>query len=103
MRRSKREVVITNPDRGKKRPKGRGPTRYMLTVFYQLPKVFRGFTKDAAIIRAVGRHEDGAGTELRTMMRDIDFSFATKAAADNARTRVRRIAGVKTKIHGYKQ
>ena len=62
---------------------------FRLNVYYQADR-HPGFGLDSTIRGIVGRPEDGAGTDLSTMTRDIGFSFKDEGAAKKALARLKK-------------
>lgn len=61
---------------------------YYLTAYYDASRHGLGF--DTTISGIVGRPADGAGTDLKTMRRDIGFSFKDEGSAKKALTRLKK-------------
>ncbi len=76
---------------------GKGLGRLVLEASY------KGYdhAKDAKIKKAAGRQDDGSGYGFANQERDITFGFKQRPAAERAAQRIRRIRGVKTRIHEW--
>ena len=72
---------------------------YSVYAYYSTKKHGWG-ALDGKIAKAAGRRESGAGTDMRTGIRDIDFYYRRKDAAERCAKRLRKVKGVsKVKIH----
>ena len=83
----------------RKKKIARATATYRVYVYYPTKKLGWG-SLDGQIRKAAGRREDGAGTMISTGVRDLDFSFKRKDAAQRAVKRLRKVKGVrKVKLH----
>ena len=62
--------------------------KFVLIAYYDASR--HGLEFDSKIRGVVGRPEDGAGTNLQTMERDISFSFSEESAAKKALSRLKK-------------
>jgi hypothetical protein len=76
-----------------------GSYKYSVVGKYSAKK--HGFDLDSKIRAAAGKRELGAGTDLTTYKRDIDFLFSKKDAAERARDRIKKIPGVTASMRRY--
>jgi hypothetical protein len=85
-----------------KRTSRTSKVEYRVVAYYPTKKLGWG-ALDGKIRKAAGRREAGAGTALSTGIRDLDFTFKVKAAAERAVKRLRKVKGVrKVRLHTIK-
>jgi hypothetical protein len=92
--RKKKKRVTKKKTTRKTTSKVRG---YLLNASYSSKKHGWG-ALDGKIARAAKKRAIGSGTMLSTGWRDVDFQFKTKEAANKAKTRIKKIKGVRVKI-----